>query len=479
MSDVREKINNVIAYLATPLESSAYFTEVLGKILSTVPVELNEEVGTAATDGARIYISPKFAEQLSKGELAFVLMHEALHIFQGHIQMGKEYNLDPQLANIAEDLWINDLLLRIQREEVSAIKAPKVGIFPNQNPWKEILQKELGHTEVALKSTEMEVYRVLEKLMKQNRLEIKVKFSSSYNSSGKEGANDTSGEGENEKGRKGQNDGGQNEQKDQQGQAVAEIYLDGKKIGEMPIDVKENGELSEEELQAAKEATERARTVARIAREQQKARGAGSSPLGELIDKILKPKLPWHEILKQAIATKLVKSQEQTWTRPKSWAFGIRTILPGPGDEERLKLVMVIDTSGSISKRELQLFKGAVAEAIDQDEVEEIIELQHTDRLTAVKRYTPEEFNPNDADFQEIAESGGTSHKEVFDWLEENAEEEENISLVVILTDGYSDIEQLWEHYVWTRNIPTILVTTGKKVQVPGLQQITLDGAEH
>jgi len=383
------------------------------------------------------------------------LLHETLHILQGHLLTQEEYKLDPSLWNIATDLWINDLLKQISNYEVRAIRPFEKLLFPDKEPWDTLLKKALGTNEVAKESTEMEVYRALEKLMNSGRLKIVPKS--------RQGQNQNQGQGQGQ---------GQNQEQQQEQGETYEIYLDGKKVGEITRDTRIVGG---KEFEEAKEAHERAKTTARIARDAQKSRGAGSSPLEEVLDEILRPKLPWHKLLEKAIALKMVKSNSTTWVKPK-WYLGTVVPLPGVGDEEKFKIAMVIDTSGSISLPELKKFKGAVAEALEEDLVEEIIELQHTDKLTAINRYTPEEFDIENSDLLKVAEVGGTSHEEVFNWLEQNIEEEQ-IGLVVMLTDAYSDIEELVNSgkYSWYTYTPCIVVTTGRELKNVPFEQIPIE----
>ena len=68
-----------------------------------------ENVGTAATDGNKIYFDPKFLDSLSDSELDFVLMHEILHIALKHNERtGKKNN---NLFNIATDIVVNSNIL--------------------------------------------------------------------------------------------------------------------------------------------------------------------------------------------------------------------------------------------------------------------------------------------------------------------------------------------------------------------------------
>ena len=58
---------------------------------------------------------------------------------------------------------------------------------------------------------------------------------------------------------------------------------------------------------------------------------------------------------------------------------------------------------------------------------------------------------------------GGTSHKDVFDKIEEIMNDQfTDLSMYISLTDGYSDIEQEWKLHLWSsyNKIPTYFIIT-------------------
>ena len=66
----------------------------------------------------------------------------------------------------------------------------------------------------------------------------------------------------------------------------------------------------------------------------------------------------------------------------------------------------------------------------------------------------------------EVNGRGGTSHRYVFDLFEQALEEDEQISLVILLTDFYSDIEEIWDAYEWHQYYPLIVGVCADR-QVP------------
>jgi len=66
-------------------------------------------VPTMATDGIRLFVNPKFANDLSWEEKIFVIIHEIMHCILMHMERGKL--LDQKLFNIAGDYEINTLIV--------------------------------------------------------------------------------------------------------------------------------------------------------------------------------------------------------------------------------------------------------------------------------------------------------------------------------------------------------------------------------
>lgn len=99
--DAMEKISNAKRRLMV----KSPFWSVL--VLNT-PLELTDAVPTAATDGRRIMVNPKFLASLPGGQVEFLLAHEAAHIMFLHaVRVGHRL---PRVWNMAADYVINHLL---------------------------------------------------------------------------------------------------------------------------------------------------------------------------------------------------------------------------------------------------------------------------------------------------------------------------------------------------------------------------------
>lgn len=80
----------------------------LGATMANLIFEPNSEIGTAATNGEKVYYSPEFVDKLSYEERVFLFSHEIMHDAFNHILRSKGKN--PELWNYATDAVINQML---------------------------------------------------------------------------------------------------------------------------------------------------------------------------------------------------------------------------------------------------------------------------------------------------------------------------------------------------------------------------------
>lgn len=78
-------------------------------VQSLVPI-LTNAVDTMATDGIRLFMNPKFVNELSFSECIFVILHECMHCILNHMYREKINNFDHMLGNIAADYEVNGIL---------------------------------------------------------------------------------------------------------------------------------------------------------------------------------------------------------------------------------------------------------------------------------------------------------------------------------------------------------------------------------
>ncbi len=101
----QEYIRRILTARMAVLSQNGFF----GLLLMHMKFALDENIGTAATDGERIYFAPSFLDDLSEDELIFILMHEIMHIALRHVfRVGDR---DRLLFNIACDIVGNSNIL--------------------------------------------------------------------------------------------------------------------------------------------------------------------------------------------------------------------------------------------------------------------------------------------------------------------------------------------------------------------------------
>jgi len=181
----------------------------------------------------------------------------------------------------------------------------------------------------------------------------------------------------------------------------------------------------------------------------QAAKMAGKLPgsLARYVDELLEPVVDWREALRQFIDR--TARNDYTWKRPNPRYFSRGLILPSLYNQEMPPLVVAVDTSGSITKDDLQQFASEIDDILNQYPTTVTVvycdtKVQHVEEFTA-------ETRPIRLDAKG---GGGTRFSPVWEWIEENAEE--TPCAVVYLSDlQCSD-------YGNEPEMPVLWVNTGK-----------------
>ena len=185
----------------------------------------------------------------------------------------------------------------------------------------------------------------------------------------------------------------------------------------------------------------------------------------DTLDEIFKVEIPWDEVVEKAILYHANNMVRRGWQTRDPY---IRSqILPGrmTGVETECA-IFVVDTSGSVSDKDLKRFMGICCDSANY--FSKIAVFMHDHDLKK-----PEHWFDNRPDETEVYESirkvmgrGGTSHEEVFDRLEE-IYNDELISVVCFLTDYESDVQRIHDKYEWIREIPTVwILNTNYEVEL-------------
>ena len=338
---------------------------------------LDQGCPTAYTDGVNVRYGRKFVDKLSDNDLRGLILHENLHKAFRHLTVWEDlYKQDPKKANMACDYVIN-LMIYDSDPEGKFVSLPEGGLLDEQ-------------------------YRGLDagtvfRMLKQNK------------GGGK-------GKGKSEKG----ND-------------------DGTQSGDDGDDEEEGG-FDEHGWDEARELSKEEKD--KIAHDIDQALRQGALLAGKLganvpreIADILESKVNWRDALRDFITAYCADKDVSTWRRPNRRWVDRDVYLPSVIGESVGRLVIAIDTSGSIGNDVIGAFLGEVRQ-ICQTVTPEAIELLYWD--TRVCQHETYERDAFDALLTTTKPrgGGGTAPDCIPKYLNDKRIKPE---AVIVLTDGYVD----------------------------------------
>ena len=183
--------------------------------------------------------------------------------------------------------------------------------------------------------------------------------------------------------------------------------------------------------------------------------------LAELIEELLAPQIPWREQLWRFFSQR--KPDRISWNRPNRRLIHAGIYLPSRRFVPTGDIVVAVDTSGSISERELQHF------ASEFNEIHRTLRPRKTWVLDIdTEIHSIEEYTEYDVPTFEMRGRGGACFEPVFDWIKK-----ENITpdAVVYLTDGYATFPPPILDY------PVLWIITNHDVKPPWGEHLILDVA--
>jgi predicted metal-dependent peptidase len=151
-----------------------------------------------------------------------------------------------------------------------------------------------------------------------------------------------------------------------------------------------------------------------LAQAQQVAQQRGELPggLGRLVQQVLTPRVDWREILREFVSRHA--RNDYAWSPPNRRFIHAGVYLPGLRSEELGDVVLAVDTSGSIGRKELDRFAGEAQGILDAYDCQLTV-LYHDSDIQGVEHWTP-------ADGPLVLApkgGGGTDHRPVFAWIDE------------------------------------------------------------
>lgn len=333
--------------------------------------EVKDDVATACTDGRNVEYGRKFMETLSEAEVRGVILHENLHKAFRHLSMWKHlYKEEPTLANMACDYVIN-LMIYDSDPKAQDVALPKEGLLD-------------------------EKYRGWDSQQVFNDLKQQAKDKGSITVK-------TVG--------------------NQEGREVP--------VREVPrLDAHEwdkaDGMSNEEKEVLAKDIDQALRQGAILA-----GKLGGNVP--REVSDVLEAKVDWREALREFITSFCVDKDESTWRRPSRRWIGQDVYMPSLIGESVGRIVVAIDTSGSIGNEAISQFLGEVRDICQHVKPDGIDLLYWDTRVAQHEKYEQDQLE-NLLASTKPAGGGGTSPSCITQYIKDKKLKPE---CAVVLTDGY------------------------------------------
>jgi len=345
----------------------------LSGILMVGKTRVDDETPTARTNGRDDTFGRAFVKILKDSELNFVVAHEAAHKMFRHLTTWRKlHDEDHRLANAACDYVINIMLRDLDPTE-RTIAMPRY----KDGPLKDQL---MGLCDERFRG--MNAKQVFD-ILKQEQ--------------------------EKEKG-DGEGEGGEG--------FDDHDWADAKNMTE------------EEKQQLAKEIDQAIRQ-GQIAHA--KVAGNTAGGLDRALQELLEPKVNWREVLREYVKTMCRAKDTSSWRRVNRRFLSAGTYMPSLIGERVGRLVIAIDTSGSIGNHELAEFLSEV-KGIAEEVKPSAVDLIYWDSAVASHEEYDEMTVPNIVSSTRPKGGGGTSPSCVSAYLKEKKIEPE---CIIILTDGY------------------------------------------
>ncbi len=186
----------------------------------------------------------------------------------------------------------------------------------------------------------------------------------------------------------------------------------------------------------------------------ERTKGSVPGSVWEFVKKIVEPKVPFEVLLSRYTSEIIAGKTEFSYTPiNKKHYLEFGAIYPSLSKEEVPKVVLAIDTSGSISSEELKIFAGAIKKLSTLTPELTVITCDCNIRQV-IKSNEIESFLKN----LKFEGRGGTSHIPVFEYINKHIV---NPDVVICLTDGCSDYPEKKPKY------PVIWVLTPKHQEPP------------
>lgn len=397
------------------------------------------------------------------GRLFFILFHEINHKLLLHHDRMKQRV--PNLWNIAGDYEIHNMLYIYKEafgKEQELVSTFLKDIFKT-------VEKILSHSDG--KNFSKRQFQNMEddpanpilmfdsNLLENIAEEIYQKIENSKETSSQTYKMKMSGSGQGQSSSGSGNQGNKDEQ-DQDGEGDIEVTVEeveytlpnGQKVKSINInwpeekDLPEDAKKSEEQKKAEKQRSALNRSLMENNfAEMAKGKGDFSEECKRFLKKLFHIKIDWEKILRNSLQTILEKTDYFAWNTIRTSTFLLHDMpyLPDivEDNEKYGTLIVARDESGSMGDQEIAKAAQIIIDA--KAHYKKIVVLKHDTDITDIRAF--EDIDEDVVKYLKTrARCGGTSHKEVFEYLRDYKKNfpEEDISCFIGITDLDSDIEE-------------------------------------
>jgi predicted metal-dependent peptidase len=132
-------------------------------------------------------------------------------------------------------------------------------------------------------------------------------------------------------------------------------------------------------------------------------------------------------------------------------------------------LIILIDVSGSIKVKELNMFSSVTYKSLKY--FSKVLILVHNINIIQTITFEKDEFIKYMDFINNIGflKGGGTSHYDCYEYIQKeiwnDKELKDKFSMVISLTDGFSDINSCLNNrnFTWMKSVPTTFIISSKK----------------
>ncbi len=388
-----------------------------GLLLMHTTFSLDEEIGTAATNGTKIMFSPQFLDEISDSELDFVLMHEILHIVLQHCVRADKF--EKEQFNVACDIVVNSTILQSNNMNLKSITLHKYGELMHKTP----------NGEEGYKYTAEEVYDMVWALLAKSRTQSK---SNQQNSNSQIGASCTD---DSEGGSSGSKEGGSS--------ATGKGFKGGRAAKNKQHSANIRGQWDNHSKWSETESDDTLRDVwvkrfvdaAKAIEVRDPSNGRGTLPAfaQRMLKELMKPQIDWRTILNEFVQEEI---NDYSFSPPDRRFDDSSFFLPDFNEKDEIAkdILFMIDTSASMSDEMITAAYSEIKGAIDQFDGKLAGWLGFFD-AAIIK---PQPFDDEES-FRVIrpAGGGGTDFQIIFEYVNAFMAPDLPVS-IIILTDGHA-----------------------------------------